>query len=138
MRDARREELLAAFQDLNTTLAKIMPTWRIYRKLVEPILIGAGKSISQIAYLTLLQWRTTERTGLRPLYDICWTAHTKEQLQVLKPEMVVVLGKAAAQVYASFNYPSSYDFIPRRIGDRTVGPEGMMAIQRICERLTSM
>jgi len=136
LRDAAPNELVLAFQQLNTILAEITPHWRIYKQLVAPILSRANIPVSQIAWLTLLQWRTKPKVGLRPLYDRCWSAHTKAQIDLLKPEMTILLGKGAGRVFSSY---VGSDFkirtIPRTIGNRSVPPEGRDAIELVTAEL---
>ena len=135
LRFANSNELVPSFQKLNTLLARITPEWRIYGKLVEPILKDAGIGVSQIAYLTLLQWRTSGSHSLRPLYNICWDAHTREQLDLLNPRFVVVLGKGASEVFGKYKYGAPHDFIPRSRGDYRVTADGQEAIERISRKL---
>jgi uracil-DNA glycosylase len=103
-----------------------------------PILCEAGIQITEIAYVTLLQWRTKPKKGLGPLYRACWDAHTKAQIVLLKPEMIVVLGKAAGRFLESFMKADTRIRIVRRgIGDSHVPPEGKKAMTRIISELQS-
>jgi hypothetical protein len=138
LRDAGPHELVSVFQQLNNILAEITPHWKIYKKLVAPILSGAGIPVSQIAYLTLLQWRTEKSNGLRPLYDRCWKAHTQAQMDLLKPRMIILLGKSAGRAFRSYidaASTSNVHIIPRGIGDAYVPQEGQMAIKGIVAEL---
>jgi hypothetical protein len=136
LRDAAPDELVPAFLQLSTILAEITPHWRIYKMLVEPILSRANIPVTQIAWLTLLQWRTEPKVELRPLYDRCWNTHTKAQIDLLKPKMTILLGKGAGRVFGSY-VGSGFKIhtIRRSIGDRSVPPEGREAIERITSEL---
>jgi len=138
LRNAGPGHVTQVFQELNNILFEITPTWRIYKMLVRPILSPAGWDLSQIAYLTLLQWRTSKSSGLNRLYRICWNAHTREQLDLLKPKIIVVLGKGAWRTLHRYDYPADSRCIPRCIGDRRVSPEGKKAIETVCESLKAM
>ena len=136
LRDAGPDELVPAFQQLNNILAEITPHWKIYQKLVAPILCRARVSVSQIAYLTLLQWRTTKSSGLRPLYNRCWKAHTQAQMALLKPKTIVLLGKSAGRAFGSYlDSDAEFHIIPRGIGDSFVPREGLESMERIISEL---
>jgi len=131
LRDAVDAVLCAAFDELTTALADIMPTWKIHRNFVAPVMAAARVDFSQVAYVNLLKWRTKASSGLARLYALSWQAHTREQLELLAPSRVVAIGSDAGRAYQRHaSQPVAFDFIPRVIGNN-VGPAGRAALARI-------
>ena len=63
---------------------------------VALVLRAAGVGFSQLAYVSLLKWRTTARSGLARLYALSWDHHTREQLELLAPSRVIAIGSDAS------------------------------------------
>lgn len=97
LRDAEDGAVRAAFDDLTTALADIMPTWKIHRNFVAPVLAAAQVDFTQVAYVNLLKWRTRASSGLARLYALSWQHHTRAQLEVLAPSRVIAIGTDAGR-----------------------------------------
>lgn len=137
LRDAHDAALCPAFDELTTALADIMPTWKIHRNFVVPVLAAARVDFSQVAYINLLKWRTKASSGLARLYAISWQAHTRAQLELLAPSRVVAIGSDAGRAFLRHaDRPVAFDFIPRVIGNN-VGAEGRAALARIAAGVRS-
>jgi hypothetical protein len=131
LRDAEDGDVCAVFDELTTALADIMPTWKIHRNFVAPVMAAARVDFSQVAYINLLKWRTKASSGLARLYAVSWQAHTRAQLELLAPSRVVAIGSDAGRAYQRHSdKPVAFDFIPRVIGNN-VGPAGRAALARI-------
>jgi hypothetical protein len=131
LRDADDAALCPAFDELTTALADIMPTWKIHRNFVAPVMAAARVDFSQVAYVNLLKWRTKASSGLARLYALSWQHHTREQLALLAPGRVIAIGSDAGRAYQRHaESPVAFDFIPRVIGNN-VGAEGRAALARI-------
>jgi hypothetical protein len=109
LRDCTDAELAAKFPALTEIFQKIMPTWKIIQRLVDPILNATGIPFSSIAYFNLLKWRASDSSNLSKLYDLSWRDHTG---------------------------PLHFDVIPRVIGNNIAEP-GKEAIRRICGWLSA-
>ncbi len=131
LRDADDGDLRAVFDDFTTVLADIMPTWKIHRNFVVPVLDAAQLDFTQVAYVNLLKWRTKASSGLARLYAISWHNHTRAQLELLAPSRVIAIGSDAGRAFQR-HYAGAvdFDFIPRAIGNN-VGPAGRAALARL-------
>ena len=104
-------------------LQEIMPTWTIAQRFVFPILDRTGILFSEIAYFNLLKWRTSESNRLGKLYDLSWQDHTAEQVELLKPSLVIAIGMDAGKAFrAKYAELEHFDVIPRVIGNNIVPP----------------
>jgi hypothetical protein len=135
LRDSTEAEAPSAFLELTAVLERIMPTWKIFRNFVSPVLEHAKVDFSHVAYLNLLKWRTKSSSGLARLYDLSWRDHTQDQFALLQPSLVIAIGSDAGNAFRR-HYPSDvhFDSIPRVIGNN-IGPEGRAALERIKEWL---
>jgi hypothetical protein len=131
LRDCGEQDALASFMALARVLQEIMPTWKVYKVFVEPVLRYSCKEFSSVAYLNLLKWRTKESNGLRTLYKLSWEDHTKAQIGLLQPSMVIAIGTDAGKAFRRF-YTNDIRFqaIPRVIGNN-IGQPGRDALARI-------
>lgn len=135
LREAEEDNLVAAFIELTNVLTTIMPTWRIFQNFVEPILNCANLDFTEVAYLNLLKWRTERRNkSFNSLYDISWNAHTREQIEVLSPRIVIAIGISAGRAFRRHHVADIHVDEIRRVFNN-VGPSGREAIARICEWL---
>jgi hypothetical protein len=131
LRGADDAALCPAFDELTTALADIMPTWKIHRNYVAPVMAAARVDFSHVAYLNLLKWRSKASSGLARLYALSWKAHTRAQLELLAPSRVVAIGSDAGRAFLRHaDKPVAFDFIPRVIGNNA-GAEGRAALARI-------
>jgi hypothetical protein len=131
LRDCGEQEALASFMVLARVLQDIMPTWKIYRIFVEPVLRYSGRDLSSVAYLNLLKWRTKKSSGLDTLYRLSWEDHTRMQIELLQPSMVIAIGADAGKAFRRF-YTNDIRFqaIPRVIGNN-IGQPGRDALAQI-------
>jgi hypothetical protein len=137
LRAAEDADLCAVFHDFTTALADIMPTWKIHRNFVVPVLAAAHVDFTQVAYVNLLKWRTKASGGLARLYALSWQHHTRAQLELLAPSRIIAIGSDAGRAYQRHaESPVAFDFIPRVIGNN-VGAEGRAALARIAGRMRS-
>ena len=101
LRDAPDSELLERFDSLNEILAtRVMPSWSLVQKYIQPVFAAAGWSMLNVAYLNLLKWRSeaVNTTLLRA----SWSAHTRLQYRALRPSFVVVLGRTTFDPFVGF------------------------------------
>ncbi len=131
LRDATEADAPSAFLEFVALLERIMPTWRISRNFVLPVLEYAQVDFVHVAYLNLLKWRTRQSSGLARLYDLSWQHHTGEQFSLLKPSVVVAIGSDAGNAFRRHSMADVHlEVIPRVIGSN-IGPAGRGALERI-------
>ena len=131
LRDADANSVVPIFYKLSAVLSDIMPTWKIHRNFVVPVLKSAGVSFQRVAYLNLLKWRTESSSGLNQLYDISWQDHVREQIELLTPSTVIAIGSDAGNAFRRHHQKTiHFDAIPRVIGNN-VGTPGREALARI-------
>ncbi len=137
LRDCKDFEIAERFSDVMDVLIEIMPRWKIIRNFVDPILRSTGVSFSSIAYFNLLKWRTSSSNNLKTLYDISWKDHTKQQVCILKPSVVIAVGVDAGNAFRRHHTDAlHFDMIPRVIGNN-IGEPGKEAVRRICGWLST-
>ncbi len=133
LRDCPDDEAAYTFESLKCVLQRIMPTWTIIQRFVDPILQTAGMPFSAISYFNLLKWRTSESNNLKKLYDPSWHHHTAEQVRLLSPSVVIAIGVDAGKAFQRHHTELvPFDVIPRVIGNN-IGEPGRQAIKRICD-----
>jgi hypothetical protein len=122
------------FDELTAVLAEIMPTWDIFQTFVAPLM--TSRRFADVAYLNVLKWRTARegRIDLPVLYNQSWTAHTRQQVFLLDPRFIVVIGKGVAEwLVNAYSGNAAIDFIPRRYSN--LGIDGRDALIRVEARL---
>ena len=98
------------FDLLNDFLAKFIPTWPLFNKIP---LNEAGITINDIAYINLIHCRTFQNKSV-PVKCArnCIETHFMNTLNVLKPNVVISLGKWAndrvSNILTEANIPHSY------------------------------
>lgn len=118
LREAERPDLRPRFEDLMQLLAQqVMPTWYVVQNYVAPVLSKAGAGLDDIAYLNLLKWRSEVATPL--VFDISWESHTGEQYTMLRPALVVAIGRSTRD---------RFEILLRRSG--APKPEGLLFLER--------
>jgi hypothetical protein len=128
LREAEEDNLVAAFIELTNVLTAIMPTLRIFENFVRPILNCANLDFSQVAYLNLLKWRTKSSKRLARLYEVSWNAHTRKQIELLSPRIVIAIGVSAGCAFQRHDVANlHFDEIPRVVGNN-IGPRGREAL----------
>src|SRR2546428_792584 len=63
LRDSAESATPGAFLELTTLLERLMPTWRICKNFVLPVLQYANLDFTRVSYLNLLKWRTKSSSG---------------------------------------------------------------------------
>lgn len=135
LRDSSEADAPTIFLELTETLERLMPSWKIVRNFVSPVLESANVDFSRVAYLNLLKWRTKSSSGLSRLYDLSWNDHAQEQFALLRPGMVVAIGADAGKAFRRHDVQNVHiDSIPRVIGNN-IGSAGHAALRRIKEWL---
>lgn len=131
------EEGFHLFNKLSSTLIEIMPTWRIFKNFVAPILRNTKRTLQDVAYVNLLKWRTILNKSLNKLYDKSWDLHTKEQISILNPSIIIALGKDAEKAYMRHDELGVKIIgIPRVIGCN-IDDRGRAAIKECCDFINS-
>lgn len=135
LRDADNRTRVKAFEEVNSLLESMIPTYKYARSYVMPVLQGAGLQMADVAYLNLLKWRTRGGVSLNKLYDISWCDHTSEQIGTLAPRMVVAVGVDAGKALSRHQMDAvCIETIPRVIGNN-IDDRGKKAIRRIIEKI---
>jgi len=131
LRDCNTAQASKSFAGLSGLLHEVMQTWKIYKVFVAPVLEYSGNEFSNTAYLNLLKWRTQKSSGLRTLYKLSWENHTRQQLELLQPSVVVAIGTDAGREFRRY-YTNDIQFqaIPRVIGNN-IGQPGREALAEI-------
>lgn len=109
-----------------------MKNWNIYQRYIREIFEGMDIGFSEVAYVNLVKWRTIGESMPRPLLKISWEAHTRDQLVMLRPSLIISLGKSVAGPFIEEFYDEqAYNItIPRTRGDLHLSPESKAAIVR--------
>lgn len=131
LRNCKTAQAIKSFAALAHLLQAVMPTWKIYKVFVAPVLEYSHSDFSAVAYLNLLKWRTKKSHSLRSLYKLSWDNHTRQQVELLRPSTVVALGTDAGTAFRRF-YTNDIQFqaIPRVIGNN-IGQPGRDALGQI-------
>jgi len=96
----------------------------LYRNFIQPIVDHAGLDVGQIAFLNLLNWRTVPKARMRKLYHISWKAHSRAQIELLQPSVIICLGAGVGRALQRLYCGGARCFALRRvIGDR-IGRDG--------------
>src|SRR2546425_7770773 len=137
LRDCPEGDVVRTFEEVAAVLARVMRTWGIFQKFVQPVLECGRFDLSQVAYLNLLKWRTQKSTGLEALYQLSWQMHTCDQIDLRQPSVVIAVGADAGREFRRLYSGQAVVFaIPRVIGNN-IGAPGRHEIERICTWLAS-
>lgn len=138
LRDASSPaEELSAFDDLVEDYLNAFPHREFYTNYIDPILSGSGITIEEVAVLNLLKWRTEEKIDndlLKELYERSWKHHTRPQIDLLRPGMVVVLGSDAASNFRRLYLREFCYEVPRVIGNN-IDDRGRAAVEECVRAL---
>jgi len=136
LRDAAPKFRVAAFENLNRDLVRSMKNWNIYRRYIPEILKGTDIGFSDVAYVNLVKWRTVGEGMPRAVVKISWEAHTREQLALLRPSLIVSLGKSIAGPFIDefYNEEVHNITIPRTRRDLRLsdGSKAAIKLARTC------
>ena len=124
-------KLVQAFDALNDDLAESMQSWNICAKYVQSI-IKDLLNFHEIAFINLVKWRTVRETMPRPLLKKSWEAHTRDQVMLLGPSLVICLGKTVAGTFINRYYRDQAHVVtvPRTRKDLYITKGGKAAIAR--------
>jgi hypothetical protein len=103
LRDAlSEEEIDKAFQALMAALAATdtMPSWKIVRNCVGPLLSRLDLSFTEVAYINLVKYRTAGTSVPSALDDRSW-AHVAQQVSVLQPNFILAIGEGVRKKFAT-------------------------------------
>jgi hypothetical protein len=129
LRRAAPTKRLQAFRALNDGLGESMQSWNISAKYVQAVIKDLVE-FSEISFINLVKWRTVDERMPRGLLKKSWDAHTRDQLQLLQPSLVICLGKTIASPFMNQNYSERAHLItiPRTRKDAYVSEQAKVAI----------
>jgi uracil-DNA glycosylase len=117
--DVRGQGFLSLMETLGNS---VMPQWTIVKKLVGPILDGLALSLDQVAYINLVKYHTHDTDLHSSLYDRSWPL-TMQQISMLSPSVIIVLGKSAGDAFETrYKGAARRYIVPRTIGDKSIEP----------------
>jgi hypothetical protein len=127
------ELAVKAFEDLMTALSvSVMPEWAIFKNVVRPLLDGLGLSLDQISYSNMMKFHTKSNEFSKLLFERSWEI-TSEQIRLLDPSVIVVLGISTSDQFAKYYRDSARVYkIARGIGDVYLPAAGAEHISKIC------
>jgi hypothetical protein len=137
-RDGPATEVEANFRRINVEFASILPRWNLWR-ILKPTLDAAGVGLDDIAYLNAVPYRTRGDAAPKAhAKDAAWRLVTGPTLEVLRPRLLIALGKKAGDIMARlYRGPAQTECVPRTIGDSYVSEAAMCVLKRIAESRTS-
>lgn len=121
-----------AFANLSQVYLDQMRRWNLWR-IVGPVLDAAGCSAHQIAYLNAFAFRTRgDRLPWAEPQRRYWQLALAPLLAVLRPGLIVALGKKAGRVVQRYHEGEAPLFVvPRTIGDARVSAEAAAEIAAV-------
>jgi hypothetical protein len=125
---------IAAFVEWNDVFARVAVTWKYYWNLMQPILTKVGIELPHVAYLNILKWRNKpEANSKRPaLYDLSWESQTRDEVKLLDPGHIIVLGIGAGKWFArKYRGCARMHVIPRVRGDSFLSRRTSKAIDAL-------
>lgn len=131
-----------AFEKLMDYDSRWYPSIPIFRTMVVPCLSMNGLTLESIAYLNILKWRTVGDKHFMPLCEISLRAHTLEQIRLLDPSIIAILGFKSRDILADHSefqqqFGNRCIAIPRSNGDKYVTPAGQLALAELSKRIRS-
>jgi hypothetical protein len=126
LRKAKPPQRVRAFKNLNRYLCQSMKRWNIYATYIPDILQQTGIKFSDIAFINLVKRRTVGQKMPRELLELSWHAHSRDQVMLLRPSVIICLGNTAGRfiqrVYGTV--------IPRTIKDGYLSDASREAVNR--------
>lgn len=110
--------ILTAFEKINDTFLHVVKKWNL-RNILDPTLNAAKTDINSIAYINVVPYRTREdKLPPSQARSYSWTRIVEPSLDILRPNVVITLGKKAHNViHELLQEDVKYFCIPRTIGD---------------------
>ena len=131
-KEADEETCLEEFEAINSVLEKAIRSWNL-RRIMGPVLAAVGASLSSICYMNAVPYRT--RGDKEPnvmAKSAAWQHVMAPTLDVLRPGMVIALGKKAGSCIERFYTGSAKIWVvPRTIGDSRISPEAQEVLRQI-------
>ena len=120
------------FEAVNGTFYSIVKTWNLWR-IFEPTLIALNQNLHEICYLNAVPYRTREnKTPPIAVRGNAWRLVIAPTLAVLKPGLIVCLGKKAGDIITRFNKTNVKTYIiPRTNGDRYISQDAKEVLREI-------
>ncbi len=130
LRDGRgdRETLHKMFEQYQTNIR----SWNLWR-IMAPVLEAAGKPQDEVAYLNWCPFRTRhDRMPRAQAMRNSYALVAKPLLDILRPQLVVGLGKKVGDWLARYHIDGARSFVvPRTNGDRYIRPEAREVLDEI-------
>jgi len=101
LRVASPPESVNCFETLNNTFQDELPGWAIYGRHIAPILNALNASLTEIAYIYVIPFRTRgdKAALIRPgMVENAWNAGLAQQLSVLQPGTIVALDLSSNKI----------------------------------------
>lgn len=132
LKEAGPAEVEDSFELVNSTFEPIVQRWNLWR-ILGPTIEAAGYDLNQVAYLNAVPYRT--RGDKKPPVHAQregWNLVTRPNLDMLKPNKIVALGKKVGSVLDKF-YDGSAEMycIPRTIGDSYISDEAEKVLESL-------
>ena len=115
-KSSHSDSLPESFETLMKELVHIMSEWHMVRNYVRPIISKAGVELESVAFLNLFKWRSDDVT--RAMFRRSWQAHTGEQYRLLRPALVIAVGKGTADIFGRVSEPRDTTDIKLRVLER--------------------
>ena len=131
-RDASGSDREQAFSELSSTWREVQRTHSIWR-VISAILEATGESERQVAFMNVVPFRTRmDKLPSRVEITAAWQLAAKPQLDALRPERIVCLGKKAWDVLVRFgDIKDKLVLIKRGIGDSYIPPEAQATLREL-------
>jgi uracil-DNA glycosylase len=134
LRSLRDEPSVARYRELSSVLESFVPRWPVHGSYFP--LQECGLTLQDIAYCNIVRCRTAGKPGRR-LSEACIAEHFTRWLALLRPKVVVFVGKWAADVggpaTAAAGVPFGYMNRMRSLSS----PERVANRQAVVELVTS-
>jgi hypothetical protein len=126
------EEVAKHFDSMSSNYAAQVRTWNLWR-ILHPVLQACGKELSEVTYLNCFPYRTAgDRMPQAAVLRASWAKVIEPLLVVLKPSIVVALGKKVGGVAErQFRGPGVLYVVPRTIGDTRVSDEANFVLKSL-------
>ena len=132
-KNCNKKSSLIEFEKINVIFLPILKEWNLWNILL-PTLEALNINENDIVYLNAIPYRTRENKK-PPVYaqNISWSKIMQPTLNILKPKLIVCLGKKVGEIINRFNKNSEWNLIiiPRTNGDRYISEEAKKILQEL-------
>lgn len=131
-RECKPTQAAVRFNRVNAQFASTLLSWNLWR-IVEPTLDAANVSLSEIAYMNAVPYRTRNNEMPKAnAREAAWQLVTGPALEALQPKMLIALGKKAGRIVEQYYRGSAETVcIPRTIGDRYISNGAKSILEHI-------